>query len=131
VRNGTYSLFGRVPHGEDVPAALTSWRVNELLGDYASLSDVPRYGIVSDLIFDSTGKAKAVIVRRAPAWGGPGLYAYPFTGYFPASYAYPLPYRRQEVVALRPFDYAELGRRSMYAGTDFDQSAGADPSARR
>lgn len=32
VRDGTYSLFGRVRHGEDVPAALTSWRVNELLG---------------------------------------------------------------------------------------------------
>lgn len=124
IRDGTYSLFGTIAQGEDVPAALTSWRVNELLGDYASLYDVPRYGIVSDVIFDSTGRAQAVVVRRAPAWGGPGLYAYPFTGYYPASYAYPLPYRSEVVVALRPFDYAELGRRSLYAGTE-DKSAAA------
>jgi len=130
IRDGSYSLFGRVAQGEDVAAALTSWRVNELIGDYASLSDVPRYGIVSDVIFDSSGRAKAVIVRRSPAWGGPGLYAYPFTGYYPASYAYPLPYRHQAVAALQPFDYAQLGRRSPYAGADMGESSGAGPSRR-
>ena len=126
VRSGTYSLFGRVPQGERVPAPLTSWRVNELIGDYASLSDVPRYGIVSDVIFDATGKAKAVVVRRAPAWGGHGLYAFPFTGYYPAAVTHPLPYARETVVALPSFDYGQLGRQSLYAGTN---AAGSGPSA--
>lgn len=119
-RSGTYSMFGRIPQGEQVPAALTSWRVNELLGDYVSLADIPRYGIVNDVIFDATGKARAVVVRRAPAWGGPGLYAYPFTGYYPASHAYPLAYRSETVVAVQPFDYRKLGEQSLYAGADID-----------
>jgi sporulation protein YlmC with PRC-barrel domain len=119
-RSGTYSLFGSIPQGEQVPAALTSWRVNELLGDYVSLADIPRYGIVNDVIFDATGKAQAVVVRRAPAWGGYGLYAYPFAGYYPASHAYPLPYRSETVVALQPFDYGKLGEQSLYAGADIE-----------
>lgn len=117
VENGTYSLFGKVPQGEDVPAALTSWRVNELIGDYASLADVPRYGIVTDVIFDNRGRAQAVVVDRAGYWGGFGLYAYPYAGFAPASHAHALPYVRETVVALEPFDYGELARQSRYAGS--------------
>ncbi|HEX6321199.1 MAG TPA: PRC-barrel domain-containing protein [Burkholderiales bacterium] len=130
VENGTYSLFGSVPQGEDVPAALTSWRVNELIGDYASLADVPRYGIVTDVIFDNRGRTQAVVVDRAGDSGGFGLYAYPYTGFAPASYAHALPYGRETVVALEPFDYAELGRQSRYAGTQA-AAAGASAEARR
>lgn len=116
VERGTYSLFGDVPQGEDVPAALTSWRVNELIGDYAALSDVPRYGLVTDVIFDNRGRAQSVVVDRAGYWGGYGLYAYPFSGYHAAAYAHPLPYRNETVVALQPFDYARLGEQSRYSG---------------
>ena len=126
VRDGSYSLFGRIPQGEQVSAALTSWRVNELLGDHASLADIPNYGVVNDVIFDASGKAKAVVVRRAPAWGGTGLYAYPFLGHHAGSSAYSLPYRREAVVALPPFDYAKLGESSMYAGTHTKRSAARD-----
>lgn len=127
VEQGTYSLFGEVPQGEDVPAALTSWRVNELIGDYAALADVPRYGLVTDVIFDSRGRAQSVVVDRAGYWGGYGLYAYPFTGFHAAAYAHPLPYRSETVVALRPFDYSRLDEQSRYSG---GRSASAGRSAR-
>ena len=119
VESGTYSLFGRVPQGEKVPTTeLTSWRVTELIGDYASLADVPRYGIVNDVIFDSTGRARAVVVRRGPAWGGYGLYAYPYDGYYETAVVYPLPYRKDAVAAMPAFDYRKLGEQSRYAGTE-------------
>jgi sporulation protein YlmC with PRC-barrel domain len=110
VRSGTYSLDGVVPQGEDVPIALTSWRVNELIGDYAVLKDAPRPGLVTDVIFDSRGQVQAVLVDRL---GRGGLFAYPFTGYYPGAYAH----LTETVIALEPFDYDELGRRSLYAAS--------------
>lgn len=127
VERGTYSLFGEVPQGEDVPAALTSWRVNELIGDYAALAGVPRYGLVTDVIFDNRGRAQSVVVDRAGYWDGYGLYAYPFTGYHAAAHAHPLPYRNETVVALQPFDYARLDEQSRYSGGN---AASAGRSAR-
>jgi sporulation protein YlmC with PRC-barrel domain len=115
VENGTYSLFGKVPEGEDVAAAGNAWRVNELIGDYASLEDVPRYGMVTDVIFNDQGKAQTVIVdRRMGAWGEAGWYGYPYAGY-PGAYAYPLPYRSTGVATLDAFDYAQLAEQSQYA----------------
>jgi uncharacterized protein YrrD len=118
VQRGTYSLGARVPQGEDVPIALTSWRVNELIGDYASLEGTPRDGMVTDVIFDSRGQLQAVLVDRL---GQRGLWAYPYAGYRPGAYAS----FKETVIALEPFDYAELGRKSRYAGTDARAAAGA------
>lgn len=114
VENGTYSLFGRIPQGEDVSTARTSWRVHELIGDYANLEDVPRYGLVTDVVFNNRGQVQAVVVDPA----GPvyGRYAYPYTGYYPAAFGYALPYREETIVQLQPFDYARLGERSPYSG---------------
>ncbi len=54
--------------------------MNELIGDYVSLKDVPRYGIVTDVIFSDQGKARAVVVHRGAAdFGAPGPFAYPST----------------------------------------------------
>lgn len=111
VEHGTYSLYGVVPHGENVPAPLTSWRVNELIGDYARRAEIPRYGLVIDVIFSSRAEAKAVVIERGRAWGGRGVFAFPFTGFDPAASAYPV----EELVALEPFDYARLGEQSVYA----------------
>lgn len=124
VQDGSYSLYGDVPQGEEVSAAESAWRVRELLGDYASLEDVPRYGLVTDVIFDARGKAQHVVVdRRVGAWGPAGWYAYPYGGY-PDTYAYGLPYDSSEVQELEPFDYAQLAGQSDYAGA----SAGAGAS---
>lgn len=109
VESGTYALGGRVPQGENVPIALTSWRVNELIGDYAALEGAPRHGIVTDVIFNSRGQLQAVLVDRL---GQRGLWAYPYAGYDPGAYAY----FNETVIALEPFDYGELGRKSRYAG---------------
>jgi sporulation protein YlmC with PRC-barrel domain len=65
VGNGTYSLFGRIPQGEDVAAARTSWRVHELIGDYANLEDVPRYGLVTDVVFNNRGQVATTAPRSA------------------------------------------------------------------
>lgn len=115
VESGTYSLSGEAPRGEGMRAALNAWRVNELIGDYARLADVPRYGLVTDVIFSNGAIAKAIVVERAPAWGGAGAYAFPFAGFERGARDYALPYRRDELTALQPFDYAKLGRQSIYA----------------
>jgi sporulation protein YlmC with PRC-barrel domain len=111
VEQGKYSIYGEVLHGEDVPAPLTSWRVNELIGDYARMADVPRYGLVIDVIFSSRAEAKAVVIERGRAWGDRDVYAFPFTGFDPAVSAYPV----EQLVGLKPFDYALLGKQSIYA----------------
>jgi sporulation protein YlmC with PRC-barrel domain len=130
VQNGTYSLYGRIPQGEDVSTAASQWRVNELVGDYASLTDVPRYGLVTDVIFDSEGKAQAVVVDRARGpWGGYGFYAYPYRDYNPTAYAYPLPYASGQIVDLSSFDYRRLAEQSEYANGDRIQLGGSERSS--
>jgi len=103
-----------LPRDEDaVPGA---WRVNELIGDYARLADESRYGLVTDVIFSERGEATAVIVERDRAWGGAGHYAFPFAAFDRAAAEYALPYQRDELVLLEPFDYLRLDRQSVYAG---------------
>jgi sporulation protein YlmC with PRC-barrel domain len=117
-QRGTYSLYGRIPRGEDVAAAPSAWRVNELIGDYASLEDVPRYGIVTDVIFNDQGKAQAVIVDRADGtWGGYGAYAYPYPrgGYDPRADEFPLPYTMAQLARYGRFDYVRLGELSRFS----------------
>ena len=117
VRNGTYSLAGAVPQGEHVPTALSSWRVNELIGDYATLKDAPRGGLVTDVIFDSRGTVRAVLVNRL---GRRGLFAYPFSGCYAGADAQ----LAETAIAAEPFDYGELNRQSLYAGTGASAAAG-------
>ena len=117
VEDGTYSLYGRIPQGEDVAAARGAWRVNELIGDYASLRDIPRYGLVTDVLFNDQGKAQGVIINRtAGAWGRAGWYGYPYSGYYPGAYAYPLPYDSADVGDYGRFSYVEFAQQSEYAG---------------
>jgi len=120
VESGTYSIYGNGPQGEDVPEKTGEWRVNELMGDYASLMDAPRYGLVTDVIFNEKGKALGVIIDRAAgSWGPAGWYGYPYYGYTGA-YTYGLPYRGAAVGDYARFDYAQFARLSQYAG---DESA--------
>lgn len=130
VEDGTFSLFGRIPQGEEVRAAEASWRVNELIGDYVSLRDVPRYGIASDVIFDSSGEALAVVVDRARGmWGAPGAYAYPYAGYDPGRYAYALPFGSSDLSNRQRFDYAQLGEQSRQARAPEERKDRSSPGA--
>jgi hypothetical protein len=130
VENGTYSLYGHVHQGEQVPVRPGAWRVNELIGDYASLEDVPRYGLINDVIFDDEGKAQAVIVSRpAGQWGPYGTYAYPFHGYDRRYSYYPLPYRSTAVSSVRPFYYVRLGELSRFSDRDKVREKSASSAA--
>ena len=123
IEDGTYSLHGRVPQGEDVAAGAGAWRVNELIGDHASAGNVARYGIVSDVVFDRHGRAKGVVINRAGgAWGAPGWYAYPWYGYT-ASGTYRLPFGRDEVGSYGRFDYVQFARQSDIAAERTQQPA--------
>jgi len=126
VERGAYSL-PKERTGAAPPAAQREWRANELLGDYASLEDAPRYGLVSDLIFDQNGRARGVIVERA----GGEVFAYPYAGVRPGAGAYPLPYRAADALRLPHFDYARLSAQSRYAGRlGGNASAGATTDER-
>ncbi|HEX6267247.1 MAG TPA: PRC-barrel domain-containing protein [Burkholderiales bacterium] len=123
VEDGTFSLFGRIPTGEDVAVPAGAWRVNELIGDYASLRDVPRYGMVTDVVFSNQGEAKGVIIRRtAGTWGAAGWYGYPYHGYYPGAYAHPLPYESADVGDFGRFNYVEFAQRSDLAGRQPQQA---------
>jgi sporulation protein YlmC with PRC-barrel domain len=64
----------------DLDTGPRAWRVDELIGDYASLRDVPGFGYVRDVIFDRDGTVSAVVVSPAPRFGS-GWYALPYYGY--------------------------------------------------
>jgi sporulation protein YlmC with PRC-barrel domain len=123
VRDGTYSLFGRVPQGEQVTAGPDTWRVRELIGDYASVEEITRYGLITDVIFSNRAEAKGVVVDRA-APGPRGFYAYPYAGY-PGTSAYRLPYSSADAGQVPRFDYVRLGELSIYAGGRNAASAGS------
>lgn len=93
----------------EVSAGPRSWRVTELIDDYVTLEADLDYGYVEDLIFDQEGKLQSVVIVPAVAFGTPGYYAYPYYGYDygydPGSDIYALPYTRDQITGLEPFDY--------------------------
>ncbi|HVL36325.1 MAG TPA: PRC-barrel domain-containing protein, partial [Burkholderiales bacterium] len=110
-----FSLFTGVE--DDVAFREGDWRLQRLLGSYARLEDLPRFGLVADVILDERGAAQAVIVDRGAGWwGAAGWHAFPYTEFDPAAPTYRLPYRADQIGALPRFDYVELGRLSRFAG---------------
>ena len=110
-----YDLYGGVAGefrvvDDDDPYTPRAWRATELIDDYVTLEDGARYGWVEDLLFDQSGRLKAVVVDAAygPAYGP---YAYPFFGYgygfYPGYDYYGLPYSEDEIAGagLEPFEY--------------------------
>ncbi len=100
--------------GDNAGVALTglrAWRATEVIGDYARLREgegFTNYGYVDDLIIRN-GEIAAVVVGADVGWGTPGMYAYPYYGYGygwrPGLGYYDLPYSREDVGTMRPFDH--------------------------
>ncbi len=86
-----------------------TWKVTDLIDDYATLADGSGYGYVGDVAFDRTGRVAAVIVHRDLAQGGGGgTFAYPFHGaehgFEPWLPYYALPYGAAQVAGAEPLD---------------------------
>ena len=128
IEGGTFALYGRVPQGEDPPegklgADAQAWRVKELIGDYAELQDLPRYGLVVDVVFNDKGRAQGVVVERgAGPWGAAGWYGYPYVAFERGADGYRLPYEMSEVGDYGRFDYIAFGKRSQYANDRSDRA---------
>lgn len=90
------------------------WRAREFIGDYARLRNGEQfieYGYVEDLIIQN-GKLAAVVVAPDVTWGKRGLYAYPYYGYgygwYPGLAYYDLPYTREDIGDMTPFESKRL-----------------------
>jgi len=104
-----YELLNRAPSPFPVVNLPDEWRLHALLGDFAATLDAPRYGIVTDVLFDGAGEARALIVSRgAGTWGDAGAFAYPWQGAPPCGNRYSLPFRSDNTIPLQRFDYARL-----------------------
>ena len=103
-----FSLFD----DDEVQTDEREWRATELMYDYVSLKDYPGYGMVHDLVFSKDGEVEAVLVNPDVGYGVGGPYAYPYYGYergfAPGDETYRLPYTREEIAELGPFDYSVL-----------------------
>jgi sporulation protein YlmC with PRC-barrel domain len=103
--------------GDNAGVVLTGprvWRAAELIGDYARLQEGDgwvEYGYVDDLIVRD-GMIAAVLVNPDAGWGEPGPYAYPYYGFdygwYPGLAYYDLPYDREAVGSIEPFDEEAL-----------------------
>lgn len=103
-----FSLFD----DDEVQTDQRAWRVTELMNDYVSLEDYRGYGMVQDLVFSKEGNLEAVLVYPDVGFGVGGPYAYPYYGYErgfePGVDTYQLPYTRDDIAELGPFDYSVL-----------------------
>jgi hypothetical protein len=126
LRSGAYTLFNRTSSEPPGLAGSREWRVRGLLGDFAALLDVPRYGIVEDVLFSRAGAAKAVVVARGNGvWGSSGAFAYPWQAYrVQPSGALLLGYASGDTVPLQRFDYGALDKVSTLAGGERSAAAG-------
>jgi len=133
VRNGSYGLLNHRPQQASTPQVEPDeWRVRALIGDFASLLDVPRYGFVRDVLFDDGGQARAVVVSRGPGtWGSAGTFVYPWQALKAHLAGHALPYSSSDTLPLQRFDYARLddvSRPAAGAGSAAAGGSSADAS---
>ena len=122
----TYDLFGnpdilpREQMSEEIVAGVDdamppgrTWRVSELIGDYARLlsdGEWVNYGYVTDVLVQD-GEVSATLVNASGTYGY-GMYGYPSYaarnyGWNPADPYYDMPYDVDEIDGLQPVDRAQ------------------------
>lgn len=99
---------------EDVSTGPRTWKISDILNDYASLKGGEGYGYITDALFSSAGMMQAIIINPSNVDSGKGgPRAYPFYGYRegwrPGDSHYWLPYAKEDVEKLPPFDYEQYG----------------------
>ncbi|SDN86162.1 PRC-barrel domain-containing protein [Vreelandella arcis] len=94
---------------EDVATGLRTWKISDIIDDYASMKNAGGYGYITDTLFSRSGIMQAIIVKPANEEFGQGPRAYPFYGYpegwRPGDSHYILPYSREDVENLPAFEY--------------------------
>lgn len=90
-------------------------RVAELIGGTA-YSDGEPYGRVDDLIVNRSGNILAVVVQPDVAYGDPGYYVWPYTGYYDDD-LYDVPADERHRFGEEPFDTERLQGAEGSAGT--------------
>lgn len=95
---------------EDVATGPRTWKISDILDDYASLKEGKGYGYITDALFSSNGIMQAIIINPSDVESGKGgPRAYPFYGYSegwrPGDSHYLLPYSKEDVEELPTFDY--------------------------
>ena len=96
---------------DDVMTGPRTWKITDLLNDYASIDDGEGYGYVTNALFSREGILQALVIDPSEERYGQGPYAYPFYGYEqdwnPGSSSYQISYSSEEVKQLPAFDYAK------------------------
>jgi sporulation protein YlmC with PRC-barrel domain len=105
----TASSYGLFDGPETLLTGTREYRLSELIGDYARLSNGAGFGRVSDVVIGPDGRISGVLVTRDIGWGG-GAYGYPYYGYGygfdPGNDYYGLPHATTDAAALAPrIDY--------------------------
>lgn len=94
---------------ENVATGPQTWKITDIMHDYASMENDGGYGYITDALFSRSGVMQAIIVKPASAEFGQGPRAYPFYGYpegwRPGDTHYILPYSRKDVEELPVFEY--------------------------
>lgn len=96
---------------DDMETGDRSWKLSELINDYASIGDDTGYGYVNDVLFSKEGKVQGIVVETADDRYGRGYYAFPFysygNGWSPNMRSYRIPSALEDVKKVPNFDYEQ------------------------
>lgn len=94
---------------EDVATGPQTWKISDIIDDYASMKNDEGYGYITDTLFSNNGIMQAIIIKPANNEFGQGPRAYPFYGYpedwRPGDSHYILPYSKEDVTELPIFEF--------------------------
>lgn len=94
----------------DVATGPRIWKITDLIDDFASMGKETGFGYITDALITRDGVLQAIVVKPSHPGLGEGPFAYPFTsqpnGWQPGAMHYELPYSREALESLPPFDYA-------------------------
>ncbi|CAM4305627.1 PRC-barrel domain-containing protein [Vreelandella rituensis] len=93
----------------DVATGPQTWKITDIIHDYASMENDEGYGYIKDALLSRNGTMQAIIIKPARSEFGQGPRAYPFYGYpeswRPGDTHYILPYSKEDVEELPAFEY--------------------------